>query len=73
MSRGSMTDTVAGSPSGADFPQSPHFPKRKPPLCARKMGREGGYIFSPSHAVEGDVSMENIMAFIELAKSQTGV
>ncbi|MEI8310896.1 MAG: hypothetical protein WCH98_09080 [Verrucomicrobiota bacterium] len=36
------------------------------------MGRAGGYIFSPSHAVESDVPMENILAFIESAKSQAG-
>lgn len=33
-------------------------------------GREGGYIFSPSHAVEGDVPVENLIAFIETAKEQ---
>lgn len=36
-----------------------------------EMGRVGGYIFSPSHAVESDVPMENILAFIETAKRQT--
>jgi uroporphyrinogen decarboxylase len=35
-------------------------------------GRKGGYIFAPSHAVEGDTPVENIIAFIEAAGSQPG-
>jgi uroporphyrinogen decarboxylase len=34
------------------------------------MGQNGGYIFSPAHAVEGDVPTENLLAFIEAAKNQ---
>lgn len=33
------------------------------------MGRNGGYIFAPGHAVEDDVSIENMLAFIDEAKA----
>ncbi|MDZ8120316.1 uroporphyrinogen decarboxylase family protein [Pontiella agarivorans] len=35
-----------------------------------KLGADGGYIFSPSHSVESDTSIENIVAFIEEAFAQ---
>jgi uroporphyrinogen decarboxylase len=34
------------------------------------LGKGGGFIFSPSHSVEGDTPVENIIAFIEEAKKQ---
>ena len=33
----------------------------------RDLGRDGGYILSPSHALEGDVPLENLLALIEEA------
>jgi len=35
-------------------------------------GRDGGYIFAPAHAVEGDVPLENMLAFIEILHTQPG-
>jgi uroporphyrinogen decarboxylase len=37
-----------------------------------EMGREGGYIFAPAHDVEGDVPLENMLAFIHLVQDQPG-
>jgi len=35
-------------------------------------GRDGGYIFSPAHAVPKDVGLENMTAFIEVLQNQEG-
>lgn len=35
----------------------------------RDLGRDGGYILSPSHALEGDVPLENLLALIEEART----
>ncbi len=37
-----------------------------------QMGRRGGYIFAPAHDVEGDVPLENMLAFIEEIQNQPG-
>jgi len=37
-----------------------------------ELGQEGGYIFAPAHAVEGDVPLENMLAFIEEIQAQPG-
>jgi len=37
-----------------------------------ELGAVGGYVFSPSHAVEGDVPLENMLAFIDAAQQQPG-
>ena len=36
------------------------------------LGADGGYILSPAHAVEGDVPLENMLAFIDTVKEQPG-
>ncbi len=36
------------------------------------LGREGGYVFAPAHDVEGDVPLENMLAFIEVLQAQEG-
>jgi len=35
-------------------------------------GAAGGYIFAPAHDVEGDVPLENMLAFLETVHSQPG-
>ena len=36
------------------------------------LGRDGGYILSPSHALEGDVPLENLLALIEETHKVSG-
>ena len=35
-----------------------------------RMGRDGSYIFAPAHAVQGDVPLENMLAFIDAVRAQ---
>lgn len=37
-----------------------------------ELGRDGGYVISPAHAVEGDVPLENMLAMIEEVQGQDG-
>jgi uroporphyrinogen decarboxylase len=37
-----------------------------------ELGADGSYILSPAHAVEGDVPLDNMLAFIEAAQEQPG-
>jgi uroporphyrinogen decarboxylase len=35
-----------------------------------QLGRPGGYIFGPAHDVEGDVPLENMLAFVDVVQAQ---
>jgi uroporphyrinogen decarboxylase len=48
---------------------NPDDVRRETRLLLRE-GARGGYIFSPAHDVEGDVPLENMLAFIETAQAQ---
>jgi uroporphyrinogen decarboxylase len=46
---------------------------RQATLRLLEAGRQGGYIFAPAHSVEGDVPLENMLAFIEIVQNQDGI
>jgi uroporphyrinogen decarboxylase len=38
----------------------------------RELGRGGGYVFAPAHAMPADVPVENVLAFMEVLLDQPG-
>ena len=49
---------------------SPHEVKELVIQMIRDIGRGGGYIVAPTHAIPGDVPVENILALIETVQNQ---
>ena len=45
---------------------------RRETMHLLELGADGGYIFAPAHAVEGDVPLDNMVAFIEQVQAQPG-
>jgi uroporphyrinogen decarboxylase len=69
--RGSLT-FIGGLSTQRILPYGSVEDVRKESRRLLAMGREGSYVFCPSHAVEGDVPVENMVAFIEEAIHQPG-
>ena len=44
----------------------------KETLRLLEAGADGNYIFAPAHAVESDVPLENMLAFIDIVLNQKG-
>lgn len=47
--------------------------RRETQTLLKQMAPGGGYILSPAHSVTGDIPIENIEAFLDVAKNQEGV
>ena len=45
---------------------------RREARALMSLGQDGSYIFAPAHAVEDDVPLENMLAFIDEAQNQPG-
>jgi len=50
---------------------TPEEVREKVAELLERLGREGGYIAAPAHAVPGDAPAENLHAMIEVLKEQT--
>jgi uroporphyrinogen decarboxylase len=46
---------------------SPDEVRREVKECVEVLGRGGGYVISPSHALEADIPVENVIALYEAA------
>ena len=49
---------------------TPHDVRMEIRDAIKNLGKEGGYILAPSHEIQGDVPLENILAFIDEAQHQ---
>lgn len=55
------------------LPFATHAEVRRQTRRLIELGSAGGYILSPAHAVEGDVPIENMLAFIEEVRQQAAL
>jgi uroporphyrinogen decarboxylase len=52
---------------------TPEEVRRETRRLMNEIGRGGGYIFAPAHAVPADVPTGNVLAFLEVLRSQPGL